>query len=150
MAPAGKRQAPRGGEVSGLDVGNHQAHGAGDDRLLNRPERIAQPADLGGQPERRRPVHLAECGLRHTPQIAGYLCLTDPEPGPAPGLPGYGQDEAGDRAAVPIIRLGNLVQAAHAQPIGKRGCNRRRSGCSPHKAVRFECGQIHNVLILFF
>ena len=150
MPPGSECQPPCGGEVRRLDFRDHQAHGARDDGFLNRPERITQRAHLGVQPLRRRPMHLAQRRFRHTPQIAGHLCLIYPQPCPAPRLTGRRQNKARDRAAVSIRGLRNLVQAADAKPVGKRRRNRRRSCRGPQKALCLECGYVHNVLILFF
>lgn len=150
MPPGGECQPPCGGEVRCFDFRDHQAHGAGDNRFLNRPERITQRAHLGVQPRRWCTVHLAQCRFRHTPQIAAHLRLIYPQPCPAPRLPGRGQNKARDRAAVSIRGLCNLVQAADAKPVWKRRRNGRRSRHGPQKAPCLECGYIHNVLILFF
>ena len=150
ITPGGQRKAPGCGEICRFHFGNHMADSAGRDGLFNGPESLAAMAGHD-----RKALQPARCccpqgRFRHEAQILRDVRLTDPQQYTARGRPGGRQCKAGGRSPVSISSLRNLMQPAHAEPIGKGNSCCRNAPDRPDQAFGFEGRKVHMFLFCSF
>jgi hypothetical protein len=148
MTPGGEGQTAGCGEVSSLDLGNHEVCPARDDGFFRCPERLACIAGLHRQAQLCAAGGQGDCGDR--PAVSGDCALLHPDPGPARSGPQRREQEARHGSPVAIGRLCKLMQAGFTQSERKPVARHRRRRYRPDEAPGFEISQLHMFLFCSF